>query len=325
MNTGNNGFRADMVSSIDTDKSGNVIFSDNSGLFGIIDSTERIIVAPEWHDLKFTDGSLCIAKQRIDGNLLTGCIDFEGNITVPFIYQNITRHEYDGFSFYIAESAEDNSCVVYDSGFMPYFARSWKNYTLSDDDIIFRTDNGTYKYLIGDDGFRLKSAEVIGKSMERSYVISIGSRILLSKLSVPMIEKIAEDTGKYIEFAYTGNDDILSDITTGGRSGFTQLFPDDHRILSKKLLNISEIYMYSVRSENDIPHYAVSVTAETEIEYSDEKTGRNTLKDRYTAVIEYCGRSENDLTAVSGNFEQKEPDYPVTEDATEEVTEESQQ
>ena len=323
--TGNDGFRADMVSNIDKDSSDNVIFRDNNGLFGIIDSTDRIIVAPEWEDLKFTkNNSLCIAKQRIDGNLLMGCIDYEGNITVPFIYQNIEYHEYNSFSFYIAEPADDNSCVIYDDRFVPYFRRSWDSYTLEDDVMIFRTENGTYKYLINDDGFHLRSAEIIGKSMDRSYLISIGSRILLSKLSVPMIEKIAEDTGKYIEFAYTGNDDILSDITTGGRSGFIRLFPDDHSILSKKLLNISEIYMYSVRSDDTVPHYAVSVTAETEIEYSDEKTGHSTLKDKYTAVIEFSGRSENDLTAVSGSFEQEKPEYPVIEDVTENRTEENQ-
>ena len=74
-----------MISSIDSDSSGNRIFRENSGLFGIIDSNDRIIVAPEWLDLKFTDGNMCIAKQRIDGNLLIGCIDYEGNISVPFI------------------------------------------------------------------------------------------------------------------------------------------------------------------------------------------------------------------------------------------------
>ncbi|MDE6101855.1 MAG: WG repeat-containing protein, partial [Ruminococcus sp.] len=82
-----------MINSLASDSSGNRIFSDSNGLFGIIDSNDRIIVAPEWLDLKFTDGSLCIAKQRTDGNLLVGCIDYEGNISVPFIYQNIEHHQ----------------------------------------------------------------------------------------------------------------------------------------------------------------------------------------------------------------------------------------
>ena len=310
-----------MITSLASDSSGNRIFRENSGLFGIIDSSDRIIVAPEWLDLKFTDGNLCIAKQRIDGNLLSGCIDYEGNISVPFIYQNIEYHKEEGFPFYIAESAKDNSRVIYDSRFVPCFTRSWESYSLSDGEITLRTNSGTYEYAINQDGFRLKSAEVIGKTMERSYVLSIYSRILLSKLSVSMIEKMAEDTEKYIESAYTGNDEILSDITNGGRSAFTQLFPDDHKILSKKLLNISEIFVYSVRSDDNIPHYAISVTADTEIEYSDEASGKNTLTDEYTAVIEFSGYSENDLTAISGSFTQEEPEYPKTEDETENTSE----
>ncbi|MBO5104899.1 MAG: hypothetical protein J6B74_07570 [Ruminococcus sp.] len=310
-----------MISSLDSDSSGNRIFRENSGLFGIIDSNDRIIVAPEWLDLKFTDANMCIAKQRIDGNLLIGCIDYEGNISVPFIYQNIEHHKEEGFEFYIAESAKDDSRVIYDSRFVPCFTRSWESYSLSDSEITLKTNSGTYEYAINKDGFRLKSAEIIGKTMDCSYVLSIHSRILLSKLSVSMIEKMAEDTEKYIEFAYTGNDEILSDITNGGRSSFTQLFPDDHKILSKELLNISEIFIYSVRSDDNVPHYAVSVTADTEIEYSDETSGKNTMTDEYTAVIEFSGYSENDLTAVSGSFTQEEPEYPQPENETEDTSE----
>nr|MDE6832839.1 hypothetical protein [Ruminococcus sp.] len=231
------------------------------------------------------------------------------------IYNSIDKYENDGFIFYIALSV-DNSCVVYDRNFMPCFRKSWKNYTLSEenDEISFKTDNATYGYAISENGFRLKSAEIVGKTLERSYVLSVYSRILLSKLSVSMLEKMTEITGKYIEYSYTGNDVILDDITNGGRSGFSQLFPEDHRILSKKLLNISDIFMYSVRSDDDTPHYAVSVTADTEIEYSDETSGKNTLRGEYTAVIEFSGYSDNDLMAVSGNFIPVEPEYPQYDD-----------
>ncbi|MDE6425873.1 MAG: hypothetical protein K2K89_07030 [Ruminococcus sp.] len=211
---------------------------------------------------------------------------------------------------------------------MPCFRKSWKNYTLSEetDEISFKTDNATYYYAINENGFRLKSAEIIGKTLDRRYILSVYSRILLSKLSVSMLEKMTDIAGKYIEYAYTGNDVILDEITNGGRSGFSQLFPEDHRILSKKLLNISDIFMYSVRSDDDTPHYAVSVTTDTEIEYSDETSGKNTLRGEYTAVIEFSGYSANDLKAVSGNFTPEKPEYPqsdetkITSENTEDTT-----
>lgn len=311
--TGNNTFQTDIIDSIDTDKSGNKIFKDSTGLSGIIDGSDRIIVAPEWHELKFAGNNLCIARQRIGEKLMTGCIDYEGNIIVPLIYNSIEHNQEDGFEFYTAISG-DNSCVIYDSRFVPCFRRSWKSYSISDSEITLKTDNASYDYAISEDGFRLKSAEIVGKTLDRSYVLSVYSRILLSKLSVSMLEKMTETAGKYIEYAYTGNDIILEDITNGSRSGFIQMFPEDHRILSKKLLNISEIFIYSVRSDDDIPHYAISVTADTEIEYSDETSGKNILRDEYTAVIEFSGYSENNLTAVSGKFNLDEPEYPQPEE-----------
>lgn len=311
--TGNNTFQTDIIDSIDTDKSGNRIFKDSTGLSGIIDSNDRIIVSPEWHELKFTDNNICIARLRINEKIMTGCIDYEGNIIVPFIYNSIEYIQKDGFEFYIAVSG-DNSCVIYDSKFVPYFGRSWKSYSLSDSEITLKTENASYGYAINKDGFRLKSAEIIGKTIDRSYVLSVYSRILLSKLNVSMLEKMTDIAGKYIEYAYTGNDAILEDIKNDGRAGFTQMFPEDHRILSKKLLNISDIFMYSVRSDDDKPHYAISVTTDTEIEYSDEKSGKNTIRSEYTAVIEFSGYSENDLTAVSGKFTQDEPEYPKPEE-----------
>lgn len=316
-NTGNNNFQTDIIKSLETDENENRIFTDNSGLSGIADSNNRIIVAPKWNEIKFTGNNTCIARQRIDGKLLSGCIDYEGNIIVPFIYNTIERYEKDGFIFYIAVSG-DNSCVIYDVNFMPCFRKAWKNYTLSQetDVISFRTENASYSYAISENGFRLKSAEIIGKTLERSYVLSVYSRILLSKLSVSMLEKMTDTAGKYIEYAFTGNDAILDDITNGGRSGFTQLFPEEHIILSKKLLNISDIFMYSVRSDDDTPHYAVSVTADTEIEYSDETSGKNTLRGEYTAVIEFSGHNANDLTAISGNFTPDKPEYPSEETET---------
>lgn len=313
--TGNNNYQTNIINTLDDDSNGNRIFKDNSGLSGIIDSNNRIIVVPEWHELKFTGNNICTARLRIDDRLLTGCIDYEGNVIVPFIYNSIECYQKDGFKFYIALSG-DNSCVIYDENFMPCFRKTWKNYSLSDehDEIVFRTDNATYGYAINENGFRLKSAEIVGKTFDRSFVLSIYSRILLSKLSVSMLEKIADIVGKYIEYAYTGNDIILDDITNGGRSGFSQLFPEDHRILSKKLLNISDIFMYSVRSDDETPHYAVSVTADTEIEYSDEKSGKNTMRGKYTAVIEFSGYSANDLTAVAGNFSPEKPEFPQTDE-----------
>lgn len=312
--TKNNALQTEIFNIIDIDSSGNRIFKDSNALSGIADNSDRIIVNPEWYELEFANGNLCIARQYIGEKLMTGCINYDGDIKIPFIYNNIELYNYDGFTFYIAVS-NDNSCVVYDEKFNPYFRKAWKGYNISDNEIIFNSDNAIYTYAVDKDGFRLKSAEIIGKTLDRNYILNVSSRILLSKLSVSMLEKISDMTGKYIEYAYTGNDSLLEEITTNSRSGFIQMFPEDHKILSKKLINISEIFLYSVRSDDDVPHYAVSITANTEIEYSDETSGKNIIRDNYTAIIEFSGYSESDLTAISGKFDLDEPKYPQPEES----------
>ncbi len=296
-----------------SDKAGNRIFRSADGLCGIVDSSDRVIVNPEWDSLSFAGNDMCIARTVIDGSELTGCIDYEGNITIPFIYKSITRHEEEGFLFYTAESASDGSWVLYDERFMPCFPRAWDSCTAAPGELTVSTTGGKYTYTVNSNGFSLKKASVSGTVLGCDYTMDISSRILLSKLSIPMLERMTSDTGKYIEYAFGGSDELLSDITTGSHYAFRQLFQDDHKIISRQLKGINEIFVYSVRADDEISHYAVSITADAEIVYSDEKTGTNHLYGRYKAIAEFTGSSENDLTAISASFTQKAPDYPEPE------------
>ncbi|MCI1269666.1 MAG: hypothetical protein LKG21_07185, partial [Ruminococcus sp.] len=76
---------------IGSDSKGNKIFRNNDDLYGISDSNEHIIVSPQWISLRFADNSRCIASKIIDGKTLFGCIDYEENTIVPFIYSDIKK------------------------------------------------------------------------------------------------------------------------------------------------------------------------------------------------------------------------------------------
>ena len=307
----------EIVRRLDVDSSGNRIFEDSSKNYGIADSSDRIIAAPEWLSLEFAGQNFCIASRRIGGKKLCGCIDYEGNITVPFIYESIRKKYCGNIVFYAADTSSGNECVIYNDSFVPAFRHSWTDCDVKDNEMILRSDEGVYTFSAGDGGFIFKSASVSGNTMGCDYSLDVYSRIVLSKLTAPMLEKICGDIGEYLEFAYTGNDDILSDITTGSRSSFFSLFQDDHKVLSKKLLGISDIYIYSKKSENGVPLYSVSLDADTEITYTDETGMKKTLRDKYRASVDFSGSSENNLTAVSGKFALSEPDYPKPEPSTE--------
>lgn len=305
--------QTDISRRLSSDSSGNRIFKDSNNLYGVIDSSERITVAPEWLELSFTGADTCIASKRIGGKLLTGCIDYEGNVVIPFIYRNITRYSYGDFCFFKADSDKDTSCVIYDKNFIPFSARSWDSCVLSENELTLTSGSGLYTYSVSEAGFMLKYAEIYGETLGCEYKFVINSRILLSKLTPAMIEKISTISGKYIEFAYTGSGEHLAGIRTDNSSEFTPLFPEDKKILSKKLEKINNIFLYSVKSEDDVPHYQISITADTEISYSDEDDKVDILRDKYKAVIEFRGSSENNLAAISGKFVLSEPDYPQSE------------
>lgn len=318
------GDQTEIVHRLDSDSSGNVIFSDGSGKFGLADSGDRIVAAPEWNDLSFAGAGRCIAAKRSGSKNLYGCIDYEGNIVTPFIYSKIERLYPDG-SYYSAKSASDGSFVLYNDDFSPCFRRTWSSCEVSGDKLILTDGSGVYSYFAGKDGLLFISASLEDSALECPYSIEIYSRVLLSKLTPSMIESMSECTGKYIEYAFSGDDELLSEITTGSRSGFVPLFPDDHRLLSKCFTGISDVHIYSVRSPDSVPRYEVSFTAKLEIVYTDENGEAQLLRGSYKAAVEFSGSSEHDLKALSGSFEKEAPDYPEPEPKDEPAPDDGEQ
>lgn len=304
--------QTEIVNTVDSDGAGNIIFSDGKGSFGIADSV-RITAAPEWQELKFTGKGRCIASKKTGGELLCGCIDYDGNVVTPFIYREITRYIISGFTVYSAESASDNSFVLYNEDFMPLFRCSWDSCTFGDNELVLADDSGIYTFLVDSDRLIFKSASVSGEVMDCSYILSLHSRVFLSKLSPPMIEKMLSDAEKYLEFAYTLNDDCLTEIVSGNRSSFVPAFRGEKNIISRKLTGISSVNIYSVISDDGIPKYDVSVNADTEIVYNDESGSEKSFTDNYRISVKFSGSSESDLYAVSGKFELDSPVYPAPE------------
>ena len=96
--------QTDIERRVATDLSGNQIFEDSNGLYGVVDDSDRVIVPAEWADLSFAGEGRCIAAKRISGSLMKGAVDYEGNIVVPFIYRNIELCESGSTKVYIAQS-----------------------------------------------------------------------------------------------------------------------------------------------------------------------------------------------------------------------------
>ena len=314
--------KSEIVSTVETDSAGNIIFSNGKGSFGIADSV-RITANPEWQMLEFAGDGRCIASKKIGSEILFGCIDYDGNVITPFIYREIKQYIINNSTIYCAESAVDGSYVLYNENFMPFFRRSWDTCDFGEDGIVITDKSGTYTFSADSGELLFKSASVSGEVMACPYNLNIYSRVLLSKLSPSIIEKMISDAEKYLEYAYTLKDGILPEITSGNFSSFVPAFANDTNIISRKMLGIPEIHIYSVSSNDGIPKYDVSVNADTEIIYYDEYGERKSLYDNYRISVKFSGSSENDIHAVSGKFELDSPVYPEPEPIIEENQEQN--
>lgn len=302
---------------LETDDNGCSVFRSESGEVGILRSG-RVTAAPEWKELTFAGDGRCIAGKKLGGRVLYGCIDYEGNVTVPLVYQSIAKHKVGGQELYIAESPDRMAVVVYDGDFQPCFRNGWKSCTVGESEITLTDDLGSYVYTVTSGGMLFKSANISGSMLDCDYDISVYSRVLLSKLSVPMIGRMMSDTERYFEFAFSGDDTLLPE-TSGGRSGFVPLFAGDEKILSRRLTRLSNVYIYSVSSRDGAPVFETAATADIEITYigADGKTERLTQQSK--AAVRFRGSSEADLTAVSGAFSKEKPDYPDPEDSEQSI------
>lgn len=308
-NTGSSSNSDEIVRKLDIDDGGNRIFEDASGMYGIVDSRDRIIVDAEWLELSFADGKSCIASKRIGGRILMGCINYEGNITVPFIYRNIIKHHTDSFDFYIAESDYDGSCAVYDESFNPCFLQAWDEAEFEGSELILRRNSGTYTYNAGENGFACKKAVISGQAGLSEFTLNVYSRLLLSKLSAAELENISSAAGAYLEYAFSGESAALQKYTGGSLAAFSVIFPGEERITRKTLKDITDIYIYCEKSGTDAETYVISVTVAADISYTDNSGSNKKLSGKYKALIKFR-RTSSGITAVSGSFAEAAPEYP---------------
>lgn len=309
-NTGSSNDSAEIIRRLDKDNNGNRIFENSTGLYGIADKRDKIIVAPEWVELDFADGKSCIASKRIGASLLTGCINYEGDVTVPFIYRNIVKYKKNNFTFYIAESDSDRSCTLYNQNFIPLFLHSWDSAKVTDDTLILTKNMGTATYSFSENGLICQNASLSAETINKNnFLIELKNQTILSELSFIDLEKIAAATGTYLEYAFTGNGSELEKYVNTNLVAFSEIFPEENNITSKKLNNVEKVLVFSEKSESGIKIYNVSLSVNATITYKNNEGKTKSLNGDYKAVIKFKDSSSG-ITAASGSFTQTVPNYP---------------
>ena len=314
-------------------ETGNCIFRTGDDLFGIKDANNRVIVSPEWSDLRFTKSGFCIASKHLSNNKdLYGCIDYEGNITIPFVYSDIREEKFYIYSkdktdpqpsryLFIAKTNNDNDYVVYDSSFKPCFSQAWKKYKTDGATLDLYTNKGEYSYIVSASDIKFDSASVenmiFNKSIQYRVNVVNGKNDLLSDFSVSMMEKMTKDLGKYIEYAFKYRDnsteamDCLAAMKCNTEGAeLTPIFPEE-KGLKVSLKKLSNINVNRVRYGEPKPMYRISFSAYIDIFYKVDGFNKKYNNDGellYDGHLTFEGTSALDLRIVEGKFEKEKLD-----------------
>ena len=301
-----------------TDRDGNRIFKDNKGLFGIIDSSGRVIVSPEWQDLSFTGSSCCVASKRLTSRRLYGCIDYEGNVIVPFVYSEIVPADINGAHLFIAKSADNSSYTIYSEDFTPCFGEAWKSCSADRKELILRSDVGAYTFTAEASELVFKKAVVSGSAGDHApFSIEISNVHLLAKLTPKLIERIASDIGGYLDYAYTKGRTVPDEKLDKRYEKFSAVFPDEKDI-SPTITDVSDFHIYSISSKDEALVIGVSLKVGTDVKYSENGIPRLSHGD-YKAELRLSGSSEADFGITSASFQRSKPKYlpPMSEEQQE--------
>ena len=107
------------------------IFQDpETGLYGVRDTLEHVLVEPRWRQLSFASDTTLIAADRIGGTLLYGMIDLEETILVPFACRTIASFSP---SLLQATLQADDTVIFYRTDGSPVFENAWDSCTRKGD------------------------------------------------------------------------------------------------------------------------------------------------------------------------------------------------
>ncbi|MBQ8687170.1 MAG: WG repeat-containing protein [Ruminococcus sp.] len=122
------------------------VFQDENGRYGLTDDNGNIILEAEWTELSGIGNRCFAAKLVTNAKTLTGIIDNEGNVVVPFAYKSMERLT---DFLYAGQLEADGKYFFYDADFQLLLPDAWDSYSLVDETLRLEKDGDTFIYGLG--------------------------------------------------------------------------------------------------------------------------------------------------------------------------------
>lgn len=317
-NTGTFKEPVEIIKYMSGDDSGNKIFQSDNNLLGIIGSNERIIVSPQWNSLKFAANGLCIATRSINNQMLTGCIDYEENVVVPFVYEKIEPFSVGDEKFYLAKVKSDEKLILYNEHFRPVLNETWDSVSADGTEIEFKNKENTYIYSLTDSGMVFTKAVIYEQVHDAEMCLTLSSKLMLSKLSPELLEIALKNFGAYVEYAFGGDFECVSRVADNpNQTAFVQFAPQFSSYIAAEPVKVNNIAVYNLKSTDETQCLYVSAKVTVSVGYQDENALCSTEREY---VLRTRFRYNNStISMIAGNIDDMTfiPDPPAQEENVE--------
>lgn len=140
------------TSDVSVNANGKQIFQSEDGLYGVEDASGNTLIDAQWVQLRFLNTDHLSAVTETDDGLRMGVLDLDGNVAAPFVYDTI---EPVSTSYFRANFADSEQCVLYDSTFCAVESEVWDSCLYEDAQIVLTKAEDVYHFAVADNGLVL--------------------------------------------------------------------------------------------------------------------------------------------------------------------------
>ncbi len=188
------------------------VFRSDGGSYGLLNADLSVLVEPDWLEILDVTEKLVLVSARMDNQVLTGGIDYEENIILPFVFRSFQDL---GDGWHLGTVAEDGRCIVYDKNYQPVFQESFVSVTYENHVMTLRNETEQFVYDMTDSVPVLQSAEFgfpVSDTLSLNWKIS--NRFYLLSLSAADLRRINQIAADYLQMLRENNFRNLAQVTT---------------------------------------------------------------------------------------------------------------
>ncbi|MCI5844890.1 MAG: hypothetical protein MRZ94_03835 [Oscillospiraceae bacterium] len=186
-----------------TKESCSIFQDETTGLYGLADADDRVIAAAEWKKLYFIGDNGVAAVKQIGSELVTGVLDQEGNVIVPFVYQDLS---YVNEEIIVGWLLHEDLYFLYDRSFHDLTPCAWNAYILKDSLLTLQRGTDTFVYQQTEDGIALCSFDLQRSIQRRTVMMHCEQQTTAQLFSVEEWSLLGDTLSTFLK-AYQRNDE----------------------------------------------------------------------------------------------------------------------